>query len=93
MERTSITIQLKSTVNCSVSMPAKCESDNLITHYEQGCSVNADNNKLQTWPEIKTNLKSLTLTSEYWIPVDHRRDGNVGLLERRLIFLYMACYT
>jgi len=50
---TSITTQLKSTVNCSVSVPANCESDNLITHYEQGCSVNADNNKLQTWPEIK----------------------------------------
>lgn len=65
---TSITTQLKNTVNCFVFVPAKCKSDNLISHYEQDCSVNADN-KLQTWPEIKTNLKSLILTSEYWIPV------------------------
>lgn len=65
---TSITAQLKSTVNCSVSMPAKCQSDNPISHHEQCCPANGDN-ELQTWAEIKRNLKSLTFTSEYWIPV------------------------
>jgi len=28
-----------------------------------------NDNKLQTWVEIKSNLKSLTLPSEYWFPV------------------------
>ncbi|XP_071642320.1 uncharacterized protein [Temnothorax longispinosus] len=58
---TSITAQLKSTVNCSVSVPAECESDNPILHHEQG--------ELQTWTEIKKNLTSLTLTSEYCMSV------------------------
>ncbi|KAM0734121.1 hypothetical protein ACS0PU_012486 [Formica fusca] len=68
-EETSITAQLESTVNCSVSVLAKCESNNPISHHEQDCPANGDNNELQTWAEIKRNLKNLTLTSEYWIPV------------------------
>lgn len=63
---TSIAAQLESTVNCSVSVLAK-ESNNPILHHEQDCA--AMDNELQTWTEIKRNLRSLTLISEYWIPV------------------------
>jgi len=37
---TSITAQSKSTVNCSISVPAECESNNLISHHEQSCPAN-----------------------------------------------------
>ncbi|XP_036144611.1 uncharacterized protein LOC105839129 [Monomorium pharaonis] len=65
-EGTRITDQLKNTVNCFVSVPP-CESKNHISHHEQ--NYTNEDNELQTWIEIKKNFKSLTLTSEYCIPV------------------------
>ena len=50
------------------SVPGE-DSDNLLLHNEQGCLANTDNNKIQTWPELSDNLRSLTLPSEYWMPV------------------------
>lgn len=62
---TNITTQLKSLINCFVSVPDKHESDNSISHHEQRCLVNENKNELHTWAEILKNLKSIALTSEY----------------------------
>ena len=58
-------ISYKVVVHCSVTTDESV-LHNYVTHNEQSCPPNRDNEDLQTWAEVIADLKKLTFPSRYF---------------------------